>query len=143
VHEAADLIRPLANAAGVQIDVRAEEATFVGDGGRLLQTLQNLLANAIKFSPAGSTVRLESVVSGGSVQFTVADSGRGIPQDQLESIFESFQQVNSSDTRDPGGSGLGLGLAIVERHHGRILAESDEGKGSTFRVELSLGGPAG
>ena len=76
-----------------------------------MQTLENLLANAIKFSPACSMVRLESSVDGGMVQLLVFDSGRGIPEDQLESIFESFQQVDSSDTRDAGGSGLGLAIA--------------------------------
>lgn len=141
--EAADLVRPLADAANVQIDVRAQASAFVGDRGRLVQTLQNLLANAIKFSPPGSSVRLESSVDGNTVQFLVSDSGKGIPEDQLESIFESFQQVDSSDTRDAGGSGLGLAIAkaIVERHRGEIRAESQVGQGATFRMELPLAQP--
>ena len=108
-----------------------------------MQTLQNLLANAINFSPAGSMVRLESSVDGGTVQLLVSDSGREIPEDQLESIFESFQQVDSPNTRDAGGLGLGLAIAkaIVERHRGRIWAESQIGQGATFRVELPLAQP--
>jgi PAS domain S-box-containing protein len=138
VLQAADLVRPLADEVGVTIQVDPVDVRFTADPGRMLQTLQNLLGNAIKFSPVSTTVVVRVEDQGDSVRLSVADQGRGIPADQLERIFERFQQVDSSDARGAGGSGLGLAIAkaIVEAHMGRIWVESELGEGSTFFVEM-------
>jgi two-component system, OmpR family, sensor histidine kinase VicK len=119
------------------------------DPDYLVQTLTNLLSNAIKFSPPGSTVRLEATAQPPryptAVLFQVHDQGQGIPQDKLESIFERFQQVDSSDSRKKGGTGLGLAICrkIIEQHGGRIWAESTLGQGSRFCFTLPALEPTG
>jgi CheY-like chemotaxis protein len=106
----------------------------VADADRVIQTLTNLIGNAVKFSPAGSTVEVMAERRGGEVLFRVSDRGRGIPVDKLETIFERFQQVDASDSRQNGGTGLGLAIcrSNVEHHGGRIWAWSAPGEGSTF-----------
>ncbi len=124
----------------VELDCDAEPFTLRADPDRLQQVLTNLLGNAIKFSPEGGTVLLRARQMDGEAEFRVIDNGRGIPTPMLEPIFERFQQVDSSDTRKQGGTGLGLPIcrSIVEQHHGRIWAESELGHGSTFIVRLPL-----
>lgn len=109
------------------------------DSDRIVQALVNLLGNAVKFSPRGGTVSLTVTRENDQALFSVADTGRGIPADRLESIFERFRQVDASDARETGGTGLGLPIArgIVEQHGGRMWAESQAG-GSTFRFTLAL-----
>lgn len=146
VEQAAELIRPMADAVGVILETSAEPCTLFVDRDGILQTLGNLLSNAIKFSPPGSTVRLECGPEGAYTAFTafrVIDHGPGIPSDRLESIFGRFQPVDASDTRRKGGTGLGLYLCriIVERHGGRVWVESKLGEGSTFIVRLPIEQP--
>jgi signal transduction histidine kinase len=102
--------------------------------------LTNLLGNALKFSPAQSTIHLSAEIQTDFVLFQVCDRGRGIPADQLELIFGRFQQVDASDSREKGGTGLGLSIcqSIIERHGGKIWAESSLGEGSTFFFTLPL-----
>ncbi|MBI3915216.1 MAG: GAF domain-containing protein [Chloroflexi bacterium] len=111
---------------------------LVGDAERLTQVLDNLLANAIKFSPDGGTVRVRVGESDGFIQVDVQDSGVGIPPEKLSHVFDRFYQVDGSATRRFGGTGLGLAIVkrIVESHRGRVWAESVEGKGSTFSFTL-------
>lgn len=120
----------------------------------VVQTLTNLLGNAIKFSTSGDTVWLTAEVhghpgrneairhqlNGPYLLFVVKDQGRGIPEDKLESIFEQFQQVDVSDARRKGGTGLGLAICKnnVQQHQGHIWVESTLGQGSTFYVALPL-----
>ena len=108
------------------------------DPERLLQVLANLLANAIKFTPAGGTVTMGAEVADNAVVFTVSDTGIGIPADQLPHVFERRWRGTAKGT-DPG-TGLGLAIArgIVDAHGGRIWAESTPGKGSTFRFAVPL-----
>ncbi len=103
------------------------------DVDRITQALTNLIANAIKFSPSGTTVVLTARECGEEVLFSVADRGRGIPPERLQAIFDRFEQVDSSDARRFGGSGLGLTIArgIIERHAGRVWADSEPGAGTT------------
>ena len=128
----------LAECAGVRLNVGPVEGRVSADADRLVQVFTNLLSNAIKFSPRGSEVSIEARELDQLVRFSVADEGRGIPSDLLETIFERFQQVDSSDARVKGGTGLGLAIsrAIVQQHNGRLWAESTLGLGSTFYVEL-------
>jgi PAS domain S-box-containing protein len=138
VVQAGEVMRPLAEKAGVSLLVSPTSAQLWADPDRLLQTFTNLLSNAIKFSPAGSVVRFTADRLGNQVVFSVRDEGRGIPSDKLETIFERFQQVDASDARQKGGTGLGLAISkmIVEQHGGRIWAESQPGGGATLWVAL-------
>lgn len=137
----AQVVQPLADAAGVDLVWEAPgDLELNVDPDRIVQALVNLVANAIKFSPRGSCVRTTVKAHGTEGLISVRDQGRGIPLDQLESIFERFRQVDASDHREKGGTGLGLPIsrAIVEQHAGRIWAESEPGEGSTFRITLPL-----
>jgi signal transduction histidine kinase len=110
-----------------------------GDGMRITQCLMNLAGNALKFTRQG---RVDVWVErrDGVLRYRVADTGIGIPQDQLEYVFGEFRQVDAAITREFGGTGLGLNITkkIVEMHGGRIWAESELGKGSTFYFEIPL-----
>ena len=115
-----------------------ESLFFDGDSDRILQVLTNLLSNAIKFSPSASTVRIFTEATADSILFKVSDEGRGIPADQLDSIFDRFQQVEPSDARQKGGTGLGLAIcrSIVQQHCGSIWAQRNLGPGTTLYVML-------
>jgi PAS domain S-box-containing protein len=135
---ATEAVLAMALDADVKLETDAPPAAFAGDGDRLIQTLTNLLANAVKFSSPGGAVRITSEQRDGEMRFEVRDHGRGIPADKLETIFERFTQVDSSDARQHGGTGLGLAIcrSIVECHGGRIWAHSEPGQGSTFTVVI-------
>ncbi|MCC5645499.1 response regulator [Nostoc sp. CHAB 5824] len=140
--QAVNVMQPLADKAGVKVSISDLSGQVLADSDRIVQTLTNLLSNAIKFSSAGSTVWLGAQQQENEVLLTVKDTGRGIPTDKLESIFERFQQVDSSDSRNHDGTGLGLAIckSIMQQHGGRIWAESTLGEGSTFYVALPLFG---
>lgn len=108
------------------------------DPDHIMQALTNLLSNAIKFSATQGTIWLTATMQEHKVLFEVKDQGRGIPQNKLEEIFERFQQVDASDARQRGGTGLGLTICrqIIERHGGQIWAESVEGQGSSLYFTL-------
>lgn len=112
--------------------------SFSMDEDRMTQVLVNLLANAIKFSPSGSTINVEASVVDGDLQIRVIDHGRGIPKNDLTAVFERFKQVRVTDGHNNAGTGLGLPICkqIVERHGGSIRVESEVNKGSTFIIEL-------
>ncbi len=142
VIETIDALQPSAVAKGVKLEAghleSPQPATF--DHDRLLQVLSNLIVNAIKFTAPGGSVRVECAkAAGGELRFCVSDTGQGIPESMLESIFERFWQVGKNDRR-----GLGLGLYIsrclVEAHGGTIHAESTLGEGSRFIFTLPPGG---
>jgi len=118
--------------------------TIWTDPARLRQLLMNLIGNAIKFTEQGSVTLLASVTwdePEPRFQIEVRDTGIGIPQDRLESIFNPFEQADSSITRRFGGTGLGLAISrqIVEGLGGTLTVESEVGRGSTFRVTLATG----
>ena len=138
VTQAADAMRSMAEQAGVRLSVSARPVPLDADPDRILQTLTNLINNAVKFSPPQGTVWVADERRDGQVLFHVRDEGRGIPPEKLETVFGRFQQVDSSDARQKGGSGLGLAIcrSIVNQHGGRIWAESRLGGGSTFWFAL-------
>ncbi|MEB3312135.1 MAG: PAS domain S-box protein [Snowella sp.] len=136
-------VQNLTQQTGTEIRALSQSINLYADEDRLIQVLINLLSNAIKFSPNHSEIilavdQLEPPLGESSptdwVKFTVSDRGRGIPPQNLESIFEPFQQVDASDAREKGGTGLGLAICrdIVEQHGGKIWVKSEFGKGSTF-----------
>jgi PAS domain S-box-containing protein len=124
----------------VHLTAQDTDAVAFADRDRLVQVLVNLISNAIKFSPRESTVRVEAATIDDFVEVRVIDSGRGVPAEYREVIFERFQQVKLTDATKKGGSGLGLAIckAIVEQHGGRIGVDSEEGKGSTFWFRVPL-----
>lgn len=138
VRQAIDGMQPVAEAAGVQLIHDTTQVEIAADPDRLLQVLTNLLSNAVKFSPPNSTISIMMRPGPSGVTLSVIDHGRGIPADKLEAIFGRFQQVDASDSRQKGGSGLGLAICrtIVQQHSGRIWAERNPVRGSTFRVFL-------
>jgi signal transduction histidine kinase len=117
---------------------RTQPLTIVADADRIVQTLTNLIANAIKFSEPGMIVSVGVTARDAEVLFRVGDEGPGVPPHKLEAIFGRFEQVDASDSRRKGGSGLGLTIcrAIVELHGGRIWADSVPGGGATFSFTL-------
>jgi signal transduction histidine kinase len=140
VDHSIQVVQAMADAAGVKLHTDVQPLTVFADADRIIQTLVNLFGNAIKFSPAGSVVTVTVTRDHGCALFSVRDTGRGIPADRLEGIFERFRQVDASDSREKGGTGLGLPIArgIVEQHGGRIWAESHQCEGSTLRFTLPL-----
>jgi PAS domain S-box-containing protein len=149
LRRAADLQQSTASKNGIHFRIDAQPLAVFVDADRILQTLTNLIGNAVKFSPAGGEIRLGARLQNGDqgntdqVVFEVQDHGRGIPADKLELIFERFQQVDASDSRTMGGTGLGLAIcrAIVQQHGGRIWVESKMGEGSIFAFTVPLSKP--
>jgi two-component system, OmpR family, sensor histidine kinase VicK len=139
LRRAADDAREEAAKARINFEIEAEDVAVLADEQRILQVLGELISNAIKFSPPGTVVRLAANAgTRREVRFVTEDHGRGIAPDKLESIFDRFQQGDSSDSRDLGGTGLGLALcrSIIEQHGGRIWAESEPGKGARLLFTL-------
>jgi two-component system phosphate regulon sensor histidine kinase PhoR len=131
---AADRMRTQAERAGLTMHVECplDLPDIHADTPRLEQVLVNLIHNSVKFTSPGGTILLSAVNDGNFVRFTVRDTGVGIPAEDLLRIFERFFRVDRS--RAGGGTGLGLSIArhIVDAHGGKIWAESEEGRGSTF-----------
>jgi two-component system sensor histidine kinase VicK len=143
LRRAMDPERSSAARAGLSFRIDAQPVDVWVDGDRILQVLGNLVRNAIKFSEKGGEIRLAARAGNEKeVTFEVQDQGEGIPAEKLDFIFERFQQVDASDSRLRGGTGLGLALcrAIVNQHGGRIWARNNPGGGSTlcFTVERSI-----
>jgi PAS domain S-box-containing protein len=138
IESAVSQVQILAEGSGVRVSIGPTEGQVYADPDRVVQTLLNLLGNAIKFSHPGGYVSVRSEAKGEFVQFAIRDDGRGIPEDKLDEIFFRFHQVDSSDARDKGGFGLGLSISrsIVERLGGRIWAENNAGAGATFLFTL-------
>jgi len=113
---------------------------ILGDSDKFDQILTNLISNAVKYSPAGGEVSVDISSDGLTLTVSVNDPGIGIPADKLSRIFEKFERVDNRDTREAGGTGIGLYLVkhLVERHEGHVWVESNVGKGSTFSFQIPL-----
>ncbi len=111
-----------------------------GDAGRLREVLQNLLDNAVQYTPAGGRIHVSMALRDHQAVFTVADTGIGIPQAEQERVFERFYRVDAARSREAGGTGLGLSIAkhIVEAHGGWLWLESEVGQGSRFHFSIPL-----
>ncbi|CAD5971677.1 Sensor histidine kinase WalK [Planktothrix tepida] len=138
MQQAVDGIQAIASQEQISLVIILSDAEVWVAADAIIQTLTNLLSNAMKFSPAHSTIHLSAEPQADCVLFKVRDHGRGIPTDKLEAIFGRFQQVDGSDSREKGGTGLGLAIcrSIIEQHGGRIWAESILNEGSTFFFTL-------
>jgi len=164
IQQAVEAVQALGDSAKIHLDRTPLSVCIWAAPDAIVQTLINLVSNAIKFSPANSTVWVKAEVvgakesgSGGAeeqrsggehhpitpppyILFSIQDQGRGIPADKLETIFGRFQQVEVQDSRQKRGTGLGLAIckSIVQQHQGQIWAESVLGAGSTFYFTLPL-----
>jgi PAS domain S-box-containing protein len=143
---ALDLVALTASDKEIELGCLVDEdvpVAILGDPTRLRQALGNLLANAVKFTEAGEVILAVAAVEdcGGDLKrlrFSVRDTGIGIPTERMHQLFESFSQVDASTTRRYGGTGLGLAISkrLAELMGGRLWAESEERKGSTFHLEI-------
>jgi two-component system phosphate regulon sensor histidine kinase PhoR len=140
IEQAVERLRAQADRAelSLTIDTSSNLPQALGDRDRVEQVLVNLIHNAIKFTPSGGIIDLSVKLEGNSIKVSVADSGIGIPEDDLPRVFERFYKADKA--RAGGGTGMGLAIAkhIIEAHGGRVWAESVEGKGSTFNFTLPL-----
>lgn len=140
VKEAVESTTGYADKLGIHVTTAAcvENCGFMGDRSRLIQVMNNLLSNALKFSGQGGAVQVRVETFGDRIRISVQDEGVGIPTGARDRVFGKFSQVDSSDVRKVGGTGLGLNITkqIVERHNGTIDYVSELGIGSTFFVEF-------
>jgi len=135
--EAVEAFAPTAAERGIRLESQTGEGVLSADfdHARMLQVLANLIANALKFTPRGGAVVIRGERSGDELHLSVSDTGKGIPANMLEAVFQRFWQVGKNDQR-----GLGLGLyisrCVVDAHGGRIWAESKLGEGSSFHLTI-------
>ncbi|RPJ67765.1 MAG: HAMP domain-containing protein, partial [Acidobacteria bacterium] len=124
----------------VEVRVAPEVATIETDAPKLQDAVRNLLENAVNYSPEGRLVRIEAVQHGGEVLVTVSDEGPGIPEPDLERIFERFYRVDKARSRESGGTGLGLSIVkhLVELLGGRVWAANRPEGGAVFTIGLPL-----
>lgn len=128
----------------VRLDLPSGLPPIRGDRERLVQVMMNVVANAIKYTPDGGSIRISAGKGGLGVWMEVADNGMGIPPEDRPRIFERFYRVDKARSRESGGTGLGLSIAkeIVERHEGIICIVDRKGPGLTLRIELKPEGPS-
>jgi signal transduction histidine kinase len=124
----------------LQVDLAPSLPHVVADGHRIEQVLTNLLANALRHTPPQGVVTLRAEADRGRLQIEVADTGPGIPDEDMPHLFDRFWRGDKSRARDRGGAGLGLAIArqLVEAHGGTICVENQPDTGATFRFALPL-----
>jgi len=140
VQDTAEELRPLLEASGLrwQLDAAGEDLWVLGDRRRLVQVINNLVGNAIKFTPAGGRVQARITSRDGEVEIAISDTGPGIAPESLTLVFQRYTRLDAGGGAGPNGSGLGLMIVreIVEAHGGRVGVESTVNVGSTFWVRL-------
>lgn len=146
IEESINSLKPHADSRGVQLVSSLDhDLNLLCDTDRILQVLNNLVNNGIRFSSNNGRIELSATLSDASIVFSVKDNGIGIPKEKQSKLFTKFYQVETSLTRRPGGTGLGLVICrgIVEAHKGRIWLESEAGKGSIFSFSIPVQGKLG
>jgi two-component system phosphate regulon sensor histidine kinase PhoR len=140
LRDVGDVITPQAAQKNLSMETDLAPVFFRVNGDRdmLYQAILNVLSNAVKYTPNGGKIRVSTYLSDGSVVVEVADTGYGVPQEELQKIFEKFYRSRHSGKTAPG---TGLGLALVKHvieviHGGKVTVESEVGKGSVFRLSL-------
>ncbi|WP_177174622.1 sensor histidine kinase [Loktanella fryxellensis] len=139
------LTTPYADALGVTLRVEGEGGGWVlGDPARLEQVLTNMLSNAAKFSTSGDMVRVRAEAQPGRIRICVIDEGVGLSENDTDKVFDRFSQLDASDTRKIGGTGLGMNISrkIMAAHDGVISYAKNTGPGTTFYMELDICDPA-
>jgi two-component system, OmpR family, phosphate regulon sensor histidine kinase PhoR len=136
-----DVLAPLAREQDVALKLAMPgEMKVKGEWDQLVQVLENVIENAIKYAASGKRVDIEGTIAAGEARVAVRDHGAGIPSEHLPRLTERFYRVNVQDSRQRGGTGLGLAIVkhILNRHGGRLQIESEPGKGSTFTIRLPV-----
>ena len=136
-------LSPLANKKGVEFEMICEDSLEIeGDKLKLEQVVSNIVDNAIKYTPEGGRVKVETVKEGSIALIKVSDTGHGISQEEIPRLFDRFYRVDKARSRITGGTGLGLSIAneIINLHGGKITVTSLENEGSVFSVELPFAG---
>jgi len=144
VQQSVDTLRPVASARGVTLEIKSPDQPFIipGDRDELLRVVENLVENGIKYGHSGGRVEIDLQPLAGEstddLALSIRDFGDGIAAEHLPRLTERFYRVDASASRESGGTGLGLAIVkhIVNRHRGRLVIESERGKGSVFRVIL-------
>lgn len=139
ISSAVDQNRVAAEARGIELAMRGDKkAEVYGDEALLVTAVHNLISNAIQYSPSGSRVGIGVRTVDGVVEIAVTDQGEGIPEDDLDRVFERFFRVDQARSRHTGGTGLGLAIVkhAVQNHGGDIRVWSQPGRGSTFTIRL-------
>ena len=134
-------LSPLARENGIELECASKDQMFItGDALKLQQVIYNVIDNAIKYTPRGGEVHCALTRSGRMAVIRIADTGEGIPAEDLPHIFDRFYRVDKARSRETGGTGLGLSIVkqIVVSHGGTITPESTLGKGTTFTIQLPL-----
>jgi signal transduction histidine kinase len=139
LEESLRTLEPVAESKSIRLrlDAASDLPAVVADGERIAQALSNLVGNAVKFSPAGNEVTVKAAERDGDVIVSVADNGPGMTPDQLAHAFDRFWQSRRTD-REGAGLGLAITKGIIDAHGGRIWAESEVGRGSTFHFTLPV-----
>lgn len=133
---AGDLLRPLADERGCSLTIDADPAPLVGDASRLQQIAINLIANAVKFTPAGGTIAVRTRATGSAAELEVVDDGPGIPEPDLPHVFERFWRGANGDKASGSGIGLAVVAELVTAHHGTVTAGNRPTGGARFVVAL-------
>lgn len=141
VRSALERVVPIAEPRGIAVVAHPGEPVMIrGDRRQLFSAVGNLVENAVKYSDEGGSVEVSTVLDSGWIEFAVSDNGVGIPDRDLDRIFERFYRVDKARSRGTGGSGLGLSIVrhVATNHGGKVTVVSHEGEGSTFRLCLPL-----
>jgi heavy metal sensor kinase len=140
IQESLECIRPIADEQGITLEAQLAAIKCFGNRSKLRQAMDNLLANAIKYSRESGMVAVRLSAAGQWIRIEIEDNGIGIPKEAIPKLFDRFFRVDQSRSRADGGTGLGLAIVkkIIECHHGSVSVESTLGQGSTFRVELPV-----
>jgi signal transduction histidine kinase len=140
VKNALDLVSPSAASKNIELISDVPSIAIMLDEDMIHTVLQNLLSNAIKYSLPGSTVRISADEHNGLFSLKIKDEGIGMDEETLQKLFQIGEGLTLPGTNGEKGTGLGLILSkeFVERHRGRILVESEKGKGSSFTIEIPL-----
>ena len=141
IKEALDQGRTTADSRQITLTFQeSKDATILGDRDQLTMAIHNLIENAVNYSPADTKVAISTNIQGGIISISVADQGIGIPEAEVERIFERFYRVDPARSRETGGTGLGLSIVkhIITKHGGEISVWSSENVGSTFSIRLPI-----
>ena len=141
IKEALDQCRTTADSRQITLTFQeSEDGAILGDRDQLTMAIHNLIENAINYSPAETKVAISTSIQDEIITISVADQGIGIPEAEVERIFERFYRVDPARSRETGGTGLGLSIVkhIITKHGGEISVWSSENVGSTFSIRLPI-----
>jgi two-component system sensor histidine kinase SenX3 len=146
INEAVDLVKTTSEAKGISVSISdIPNVIVLGDGDQLIMAIHNLLENAINYSPNNTNVSISSSIEDDIIEIVVTDQGIGIPESELDRIFERFYRVDPARSRETGGTGLGLSIVkhVASKHGGEIKVWSSPNVGSSFALRLPIYSPNG